>query len=126
MNARHLGAGLLIGLLTVVSAAGGDEKPDTAALLVGKWEVTKSGGEPPVGFTMEFTKEGRFTFTTPKKGGKQLSFEGTYKVEGDKLQITTKKDDKENPPATLTIKKIAAQQLNLQAGNNAAELKRSK
>ena len=127
MGARFIGAGLLVCLLAVrTAAAGGDAKPDPAALLVGKWVVAKSGGEPPVGFTMEFTREGRFTFTTPRKGGKQIRIEGAYKVEGDKLRITQKKGDKEDPPATLTIKKLTAQQLILQGGSNVAELRRIK
>lgn len=125
MRVWLLWAGLLVCLLAVrAGAADETEKPDKAALLVGKWVVVKSGGEPPIGFTMEYTKEGRFTFTTPKKAGKQLVIKGAYKVERDKLQITVKKGDKEDPPASLTIKKLTARQLVLKGGRNVAELKR--
>jgi uncharacterized protein (TIGR03066 family) len=126
MTAWLLRAGLLVCLLPICAGADESDKPDNAARLVGKWQVAKSGGEPPVGFTMEFDKEGRFKFTTPNKSGKQMIIEGAYKVDGDKLQITVKKGDKEEPPATLTIKKLAAQQMTLQAGNNVAQLKRVK
>src|SRR5207244_11992634 len=63
-----------------------------AEKIVGKWAVTE--GEVPAGSLVEFTKDGKLKFAV-KLGDKDLSLEGTYKVEGDKLKTTMKLGDKE-------------------------------
>jgi uncharacterized protein (TIGR03066 family) len=77
-------------------AATGDEKPKkgppNAEKIIGKWEVTK--GEVPAGSLVEFTKDGKLKITL-KAEGKDISLEGTYKVEGDILKSAMKVGDKE-------------------------------
>jgi uncharacterized protein (TIGR03066 family) len=51
--------------------------------LVGVWEVVKSEEAPP-GATIEFTKDGKLKMAVNVKG-KEMTQEGTYKVEGDKI-----------------------------------------
>lgn len=74
----------VMGLAIVVSA--GQVKADDAAKLVGKWEVTKSGGEVPVGSVVEFTKDGKMTANVTLDG-KELKLAGTYALTGEKLKV---------------------------------------
>ena len=64
------------------TGAGGQEA-STADKLAGVWEVVKSEDAPP-GATIEFTKDGKMKMTVNVKG-KEMSQEGMYKVEGDKI-----------------------------------------
>jgi uncharacterized protein (TIGR03066 family) len=74
---------LVVSLLGAVQAQ--EKKADYRALIVGVWELTKTGdGGPPVGTTVEFTKDGKIKMTG-KADGKEFSFDGTYGVEGEKL-----------------------------------------
>ena len=73
-----------LGLLVFVLA--GSARADDTAKLVGKWEVTKSGGETPVGTTIEFTKDGK-AIARVTLDGKDLKFNGTYKLVGPKLRL---------------------------------------
>jgi uncharacterized protein (TIGR03066 family) len=67
-----------------------DKKPDNAKLIVGKWEATKADpGTLPVGSTVEFSAQGKVTFTA-KEGGKEETIEGTYTVAADVVNFTAK------------------------------------
>lgn len=76
--------GAVLGLAIVVSAT--QVKADDTAKLVGKWEVTKSGGDVPVGSVVEFTKDGKMTANVTLDG-KDLKLTGTYTLTGDKLKV---------------------------------------
>jgi uncharacterized protein (TIGR03066 family) len=98
MNALKLVAALAVVCL-VGTAARADEK-DTAKKLVGKWEVTKAEeGTLPTGTTVEFTKD-----------GKDMTVEGTYKLDGDKFEIKFKMGDQEHSN-TITITKLTDTEL---------------
>ena len=81
-----------------------DEKID-AKKLVGKWEPKEKGAAGVV----EFTKDGKVTITATVDG-KEMKFEGTYKVDGNKLSATLKADDKEQTQ-TRTITKLTDTEL---------------
>src|SRR5262249_34318937 len=82
---------------------------DTAKLLVGTWEATKTDKDHPLagGDTTEFTKDGK-NKTTHKKDGKVN--EGTYKFVDDKLVLTFKSGDNV-AEIGLMIKKISDTEL---------------
>jgi uncharacterized protein (TIGR03066 family) len=69
-----------------VFALAGSAKADDAAKLVGKWEVTKSGGDVPVGTVADFQKDGKLVATV-NLDGKDVKLTGTYKFDGKKLQV---------------------------------------
>jgi uncharacterized protein (TIGR03066 family) len=88
----------------MVFASTASLRADDAAKLVGKWEVTKSGGDTPVGSTVEFTKDGKLTATVPIDG-KDVKVTGTYKLDGKKLKVNlTLNEQKVEHELTLTFK----------------------
>ena len=68
-----------------------EEKID-AKKLIGKWEPKEKKEDGK--FTIEFAKDGKVTINTAS-GGKDTKIEGTYKLDGNKLTLTTKFEDKE-------------------------------
>lgn len=74
----------VVGLAVLASAA--PAKADDAAKLIGKWEVTKSGGDTPVGALVEFAKDGKMSANVTLDG-KELKLTGTYKLDGKKLKV---------------------------------------
>jgi uncharacterized protein (TIGR03066 family) len=115
---------LIAGLLGSLRAE--EKKPDNKTLIVGVWELTKTGegGNPPVGTTMEFTKDGKMKMTGKTKG-KEFVFNGTYVVEGNKLIGTMKTSDREEK-GDLTIKKLTDKELVTNDGARVLEFKRKK
>ncbi|MCS6864927.1 MAG: hypothetical protein RMJ56_06045 [Gemmataceae bacterium] len=88
MNGMRL---VTVGWVTIVlglSSLQADEKADMAKL-VGKWEVTKSGGDTPVGTIVSFEKDGKMTATVNLEG-KELKLSGTYKLMEKKLKVSLK------------------------------------
>jgi uncharacterized protein (TIGR03066 family) len=80
-----------IGLALVVAGATlleADDNSDTAKL-IGKWEVTKSSGDTPVGTIVAFDKDGKMTATVTIDG-KELKLSGTYKLMEKKLKVSLK------------------------------------
>ncbi len=105
MNAlRLLAAGfLMLGIVAGVRAE--DKGAVSKDKIVGTWEVTKSEEPPPpVGAVVEFTKDGKVK-VTHKRDDKDVTLEGTYTVEGDKVNVVVKVDDQE-VKHTVTIKKV--------------------
>jgi uncharacterized protein (TIGR03066 family) len=98
-----LGCALTLVLCCGVSA---EDKID-AKKLVGKWEPKekKEGGSAVI----EFTKDGKVTITLAAKG-KEVKFDGTYKVDGNKVTTTMKFGDKERTD-TQTITKLTDTEL---------------
>ena len=100
---QWLAIGLIIGLAG--AAARAEDKPDYAKLIVGKWEASKADeGTLPPGAVVEFTKDGKLKLTG-KKGDTEMSFDGTYTVEGNKFTIAMKAGDQEHKQ-TITITKL--------------------
>ncbi len=100
---------VLVGLLVVgvVSAADVDAKK-----LVGKWEITKSGGDAPVGSLVEFTKDGALNVLV-KADGQELKISGKYTTAGDKLTVVLKIMDQESKEE-MTVKKLTDDELELE------------
>jgi uncharacterized protein (TIGR03066 family) len=124
MNAlRMLVAGVMVCLLVVGARA---EKKDNAKQLVGTWEVAKSYDMgPPVGAAVSFTADGKIKWTF-KVEDKESTLEGTYKFEGEKLNIMMKRGDME-VKLTRTIKKISDKELVTETEDGKVlELKRKK
>jgi uncharacterized protein (TIGR03066 family) len=106
---RIVAAAVLVGSL-LGSLRAEEEKPDNKTLIVGAWELTKAReGGPPVGTTMEFTKDGKVKLSG-KADGKEFAFDGYYVVVGDKLTATLKSPDRRED-GTVTIKKLTDKEL---------------
>ena len=87
-----------------------EKKSDNKTLIVGVWELTKAdNGGPPVGTTMEYTKDGKIKMIG-KADGKEIAANGTYVVEGNKFKGTLKSPDREEK-GTVTIKKLNDKEL---------------
>ena len=56
-------SGMIVGIAGFAAADDkkDDKKDDNAKKIVGKWEVTKSGSDLPVGSTVDFAKDGKLT-----------------------------------------------------------------
>ncbi len=89
----------LLAALTLTGSLVADDKKDKkdekidAAKLVGKWKVTKGGLDVPPGATavVEFTKAGEIKVTTTARQVKvENTQDGTYKVNGSKLETSMK------------------------------------
>jgi uncharacterized protein (TIGR03066 family) len=98
---------LAIGLLGAVRAE--EKKPDNKTLIVGVWELTKGTGGPPVGAILTFDKEGKVKMTA-KMDGQEVTREGAYAVDGDKVKVTA-----EGRTESATIKKLTEKELILEA-----------
>lgn len=101
-------------LSVVVFGLAGTAAPedDNAKNIVGKWEMTKAGGDVPVGSTIEFTKDGKLSAVI-KSDGKDLTLNGTYKIEKDKLIVKIMVEN-ETIEETVTIKKLTKDELELE------------
>jgi uncharacterized protein (TIGR03066 family) len=106
MNALKLVA--VAAVVCLVGAAARAE--DNAKLIVGKWTVEKADeGTVGKGATVEFTSDGKVK-AVHKKGDEDVTVEGTYKVDGDKLTMTLKIGDMEQK-IDITIKKLTKTEL---------------
>jgi uncharacterized protein (TIGR03066 family) len=71
-------------------AAADDKKDDNAAKIVGTWELVKADDAgAPVGATVTFTKDGKVKVSATVNG-MDVKFDGTYKVDKDKLETEIK------------------------------------
>lgn len=102
---------VLIGAVAILAltgiAAGQDKDKDKdkvdAKKLIGKWEP-KEGG-----ITIEFLEKGKLTLSLDL-GGKSEKIEGTYKVDGNKIEVALSFGGKEQKE-TLTVKKLTDDEL---------------
>ncbi len=101
---------LSVVMVAFASTAKADD--DNAKKLIGVWVVDKAGGDLPAGSTVEFTKDGKIAAVI-KAEGKEIKFEGTYKLEKDKLNVELKVEG-ETVKETVTIKKITDEVLELE------------
>jgi uncharacterized protein (TIGR03066 family) len=123
---RWLVGGVLACVLTCEIDAE-EKKPDNAKLIIGVWELIKGEEEVlPKGSLVEFTKDGKLKLTL-KVDGKDLVIEGTYKVAGDKLEMTVKAPDDTEMKQSVTIKNLTQKELTLtDVDGNADVLTRTK
>jgi uncharacterized protein (TIGR03066 family) len=84
-----------------------EEKVD-AKQLVGKWEPKAPRGDRKE--VIEFTKDGKFLHTAVDKDKKEQKIEGSYTVDGNKLAVKMKANDKEQT-VTRTISKLTDEEL---------------
>jgi uncharacterized protein (TIGR03066 family) len=101
---------LVLGVL--ILAGNATAQDDTAKKIVGKWEITKAGGMAGEGSVIEFAKDNKMSGSI-KIGEEKLKFEGTYKLEKDKLTIKLKIGDTE-VEETLTVKEVTDKVLKLE------------
>jgi len=121
---KLLAVGVVLCLLGS-SAAADEKKPDNAKLAVGTWEVIKSHeGGPPKGGVVEFTKDGKIK-VSGEQNGMKVEFDGTYKFDGNKLVLTFKIGDSEQP-VELTIDKLDEKTFATTSKNGKVELARKK
>lgn len=97
--------GFAIAALCLGAGLSADDKkadPIDAKKLIGKWE-SKEFKEQGVSKVAVFAKDGKAVFVDSVKG-RETKAEGTYKVEGGKLIVTLKVNDKEHKFTTLLSK----------------------
>ncbi|HVL14740.1 MAG TPA: TIGR03066 family protein [Gemmata sp.] len=94
-----IGAALVLALAGFTTAAG-QEKID-GKKLIGKWEPADLAGALMV---VEFADKGKVTVSV-EKGGKGTKAEGTWKLDGDKLEMALKIDGKDQKE-TITVTKL--------------------
>jgi uncharacterized protein (TIGR03066 family) len=116
---RLVMAGMLVFGLAFTARADDkdDKKTDSVkAKLVGIWQVEKGKGLPR-GAKLEFTKDGKALFTrvitTKDDGDKEEKLQGTYKVEGSTIKLTTKRGEKERTQ-DIKVSKVDDKQLVLE------------
>lgn len=102
------------------------EDVDYAKLIVGKWEVSKADpGTVPTGSVVEFAKDGKMK-VQHKKGGEEVTIEGTYKLEKNTLTMKLKVGDEEKTKA-ITITKISDKAISTKdSDDKVVELERKK
>jgi uncharacterized protein (TIGR03066 family) len=107
-----------------VLALAGSAKADDAAKLVGKWEVTKSGGDTPVGTVADFHKDGKLTVAL-NLDGKEVKLAGTYKFDGKKLNVKLMQGE-DKIEHDLDVKFKGADEMTLSDGDKTDTLKKKK
>jgi uncharacterized protein (TIGR03066 family) len=98
-----IGAAMILAFAGLNGSAGQDKEKDKVDLkkLMGKWE-------PKEGMVViEFADKGKFSLSVGTDGKK---FDGTYKLDGDRLELAITIIDKEQKE-TLTIKKLTDDEL---------------
>jgi uncharacterized protein (TIGR03066 family) len=99
---KLIGAAAVI-VLAVTTAAGQD-KID-GKLLIGKWEPVDL---PGASLVVEFAEKGKLSVSV-EKGGKSTKVEGTYKLDGNKLEMALKLEGKEQKE-TITVTTLSAEE----------------
>ena len=115
-------AAILMFTATVGAEDKKEEKIDAKKLL-GKWEPSEKKMDAEV--TIEFLKDGKLSITA-NGAGKEFKFDGTYKVNGNKLELALSFGGKEKTE-TATIVKLTDDELTTEDGKGKKEtLKRKK
>jgi len=117
--------GVGFGLCGSPAAVADEKKDDFARKIVGKWEITKAGGDVGPGSTLEFAKDGKLVLAI-KDGNEKRELKGSYKLAKDKLTITLKTDENESFDQTLTIKKLTDDDMELEDVNNMTDVLKKK
>ena len=83
-----------------------DDKKIDPTKLVGKWELTRSTDpEAPKGAVVEFTKDNKVLITM-NVNGKDEKYDGTYRVNGDKLSVKLNDPESKDKEDTDTIQTL--------------------
>jgi uncharacterized protein (TIGR03066 family) len=99
--------------MTIVGFAGtARAQDDNAKKIVGVWELTKAGGELPKGSTVEFARGDKLVVVA-KIENSEMKFEGTYKIEKDKLTVKLKIGEMD-VEETVTVKKLTDDTLEIE------------
>jgi uncharacterized protein (TIGR03066 family) len=106
-----LHSAFVLGALLLVPTGFGLAADDNAAKIVGKWEITKADDKNLMGAAVEFTKDGKLIIKM-KIDDKDVTLDGTYKVEKDQLLTKIKVEDQVNED-TDTITKLTDDALEL-------------
>jgi uncharacterized protein (TIGR03066 family) len=107
--------------LLLVTPVAADDKID-AKLLIGKWEMSGAGLPPAAKATVEFTKDNKIAFSLDFEG-QQQKFEGTYKVDGSKMEMTLKGPDGQERTQKLTITKLTDKEATIKHDEKGDEAK---
>jgi len=102
----------MLSVVMVAFASTAKAQDDNAKKIIGVWVVDKASGDLPAGSTVEFTKEGKL-IAVIKADSKEIKFDGTYKVEKDKINVELKIES-ETIKETVTIKKLTDDALELE------------
>jgi uncharacterized protein (TIGR03066 family) len=105
-------ATLGLSVAIIVMAAGfarADDKKDYKDKIVGSWVITKKDADTPEGLTIEFTKDSKLVVTI-KMGDQAFSLNGSYTLEGEKLNVKLKFGEEEKDEK-LTIKELTDDKL---------------
>lgn len=114
---------LVLGVVLIAGA--GMAQDDLPQKLLGKWEITKAGGQAEKGTVLEFKTGGKLAGVI-KFQGESVKVEGTYKMAKEKLELTMKFMDTETTEA-LTVRKLTDDVLELvDKDGQVDELKRVK
>jgi uncharacterized protein (TIGR03066 family) len=113
-----IGAVMILAFAGFTAAAAQDKEKDKIdpKKLLGKWEP-KEGK-----VVIEFADKGKLTVDA---GGKDQKFEGTYKLDGNRLEIAIMVFEKEQKE-TLTVKKLTDEELVTESKGKEETLKRKK
>lgn len=135
MTARS--APLLVALVILIAASGTEaldpptappprpagekvKQKSTAELLVGSWTMVQRNPpfNRPVGITIVFTREGRYSFRFSKPGTGVAIRKGKYALVGKTLRLTDDPDAKVPAPTPriLDIESITEEKLNIVGG----------
>ena len=101
---------LVLGVLVLAGTATAQD--DYAKKIVGKWEMTKAGGQAGVGSVIEFGKDNKLSGSI-KIGEESVKFDGSYKLDKEKVTVKLKVMDTE-VEETLTIKELTDKVLKLE------------
>lgn len=109
----------------VVAPSLADHKTDSAKL-IGRWVVTKAEKDEPVGALVEFGTNGRLTVNTKdRKTGKDVVYNGIYKIDGEKLLITLRVESRDQVKPPVTIRSLSASHLVIVKQSEVLEFKRA-
>ncbi|HLW68335.1 MAG TPA: hypothetical protein VKS79_23665 [Gemmataceae bacterium] len=121
---KLLAVGVVVCLLGF-SAPADEKKADNAKLAVGSWDVIKTHeGGPPKGGVVELTKDGKIK-VTGEQDGMKMAFDGTYKIDGNKMVLKFKFGDTETS-VDLTIDKLDEKTFATTSKEGKVELTRKK
>jgi uncharacterized protein (TIGR03066 family) len=106
---RSIAAAVVFASATIAVAA--DAKP-TAEKLVGTWSLVKSENELPPGAKASLTvnKDGTFVMKLDI-GGQKLDLPGTWKLDGNKLNVVQKAPDGSEMKESMEIKSLTDDEL---------------
>lgn len=100
---------LLVSVLLLAPSTTFVEEKIDGKLLLGKWQPEKQPEQ--FNLTIEYLKDNKLTVELESGGDKQKG-EGTYKLEGDKLEVKVEVLGQEHNPK-YTIKKLGEKEMTL-------------